>query len=120
NGDLLNSHLVNWSSGSGRRRSTVVLSIAHGADLTLIKEGVLNILLADDRILKHPEASLFFQDMNADALELHFYYWTRQTKILGMIKSDVLVAVNQFFISHKIKVPYPKQEVFIHPDKEKK
>ena len=121
NGDLLNSHLVNWSSGSGRRRSAMVINISHGSNLQLIKEGIIEILQADDRILKHPEPSIYFQDINAEALELHVFYWSRQPKLLMDIKSDVIVAVNQLFMKNKIQVPYPKQEVFIHDiHKEKK
>lgn len=117
NGDLLNSHLVNWSSGSGKRRSSILINIAHSSDLKLIKAGILEIILADERILKHPEPIVFFQDINAEALQLQVYYWSRQPKLLLEIKSDVILAVNQLFVNNKIQVPYPKQEVFIHERK---
>ncbi|RZK37926.1 MAG: mechanosensitive ion channel [Pedobacter sp.] len=121
NGDLLNSHLINWSGGGGKRRSSIVLNIAQGENLQMIKEEILKIVAEDDRILKHPEPSVFFQDINAESLELHLYYWSRQSKPTMEIKSDMLIAVNTFFISNKIRSPYPRQEVFIHnPAKEKK
>ncbi|MNK17938.1 Mechanosensitive channel MscK precursor [compost metagenome] len=120
NGDLLNSHLVNWSSGNGRRRSSLVISITHGANLKLIKDSIINILNADERILKHPEPSVFFQDITAEALELHILYWTKQPKPLLEIKNDLIMAVNQLFIDNDIRVPYPKQEIFIHNDKQEK
>lgn len=121
NGDLLNSHLVNWSSATSRRRSSIVVNIAHGENLQLIKDGIIKILLADDRILKHPEPTVFFQDISAEALELRLFYWSRQAKLLLEIKSDLIMAINQLFIENDIKVPYPKQEIFIHNTiKEKK
>ncbi|SOD13380.1 mechanosensitive ion channel family protein [Pedobacter xixiisoli] len=116
NGDLLNSHLVNWSSGNGRRRSSIVINIMHNANLQLIKEGILKVLNTDERILKHPEPNVYFQDITAEALELHVLYWTKQPKPVLEIKNDVIMAINQLFIENDIKVPYPKQEVFIHSD----
>ncbi|RYG20442.1 MAG: mechanosensitive ion channel, partial [Chitinophagaceae bacterium] len=114
NGDLLNSHLVNWSSGNGKRRSSITVNITHSANLQLIKDGILEVLNADERILKHPEPSVYFQDITAEALELHIFYWSKQPKQLLGIKNDMIMAVNKLFIANDIKVPYPKQEVFIH------
>ena len=114
NGDLLNSHLINWSSGNGRRRSSIVINITHSANLKLIKDSIVSVLDADDRILKHPEPTVFFQDITAEALELHILYWTKQPKPLLEIKNDIIMSVNQLFIENDIKVPYPKQEIFIH------
>ncbi|WP_113663231.1 mechanosensitive ion channel family protein [Pedobacter nanyangensis] len=120
NGDLLNSHLINWSSGSSKRRTSVVLHIAHGANLKKVQQDILALLLADERILKHPEPTVFFKDISPEALEMQVFYWSRQTKQLAEIKSDVIVAINQLFIKNDIQIPYPKQEVFVHPAELKK
>lgn len=114
NGDLLNSHLVNWSSGSIKRRSSIVVNIAHGADLQLIRTNIMKILSEDDRVMKRPEPTVFFQDINAEALELHVFYWSKQPKVLIALKSDLIIAINQLFLENKLSFPYPKQEVFIH------
>lgn len=114
NGDLLNSHLVNWSSGSIKRRSSIVVNIAHGADLQLIRTSIMKILSQDDRIMKRPEPTVFFQDINAAALELRVFYWSKQPKVLIELKSDLIIAINQLFLANKLSIPYPKQEVFIH------
>ena len=114
NGDLLNSHLVNWSSGSARRRFTIAINVAHHADLKLIKEEIIAIAIADERIAKHPEPSVFFQDINADALELRLNCWTKQSKQLAEIKSDLILLINQFFLANNIPFAHPKQEVFVH------
>lgn len=120
NGDLLNSHLINWSSGGSKRRTSVVLHIAHGANLKKVQQDILALLLADERILKHPEPTVFFKDISPEALEMQVFYWSRQTKQLAEIKSDVIVAINQLFIKNDIQIPYPKQEVFVHPAELKK
>jgi potassium efflux system protein len=120
NGDLLNSHLINWSSGANRRRSSVIVKVAQGADLQSIKTSILAILADDERILKHPEPNILFESPNADTLELHTSYWTKQNKPTLEIKSDVILSINQLFIQKDIKVPYPKQEIFIHQNNNKK
>lgn len=120
NGDLLNSHLVNWSSGNGKRRSSIVVNITHDANLQLVRDGILNILDVDDRILKHPEPSVFFQDINSEALTLNILYWTKKGSPLFEIKNDVIIAVNKLFADNNIKVPLPKHEIFIHDEKTNK
>jgi len=114
NGDLLNSHLVNWSSGGNKRRSSVVIHIAHGANLQKVQSDISSLLLADERILKHPEPMVFFKDISPEALEMQVFYWSRQTKQLLEIKSDVIIAINQLFIKNHIQIPYPKQDVYVH------
>ncbi|MGY0037558.1 mechanosensitive ion channel family protein [Pedobacter sp. NJ-S-72] len=52
NGDLLGSHLVNWSVGGGKRRTYIIIGIAYDADLRKAKELVSELLNADDRITK--------------------------------------------------------------------
>lgn len=120
NGDLLNSHLINWSSGGSKRRASVILHIAHGANLQKVQQDILALLLADERIMKHPEPTVFFKDISPEALEMQLFYWSRQTKQLAEIKSDVIVAINQLFLKNDIQIPYPKQEVFVHTDEHKK
>ena len=114
NGDLLNSHLINWSSGAGRRRASLSINISHGADLQFIKEGIKQILSSDERILQSPEPFVFFQDINAEVLELRLQYWSRQTRQLAQLKSDMIIAINQFFTTHHIEPAYPKQELFVN------
>jgi small-conductance mechanosensitive channel len=114
NGDLLNSHLINWSSGGSKRRASVIIHIAHGANLQKVQQDILALLLADERIIKHPEPTVFFKDISPEALEMQVFYWSRQTKQLAEIKSDVIVAINQLFLKNDIQIPYPKQEVFVH------
>lgn len=120
NGDLLNSHLINWSSGGSKRRASVIIPIAHGANLQKVQQDILALLLADERIMKHPEPTVFFKDISPEALEMQVFYWSRQTKQLAEIKSDVIVAINQLFIKNAIQIPYPKQEVFVHTAEHKK
>lgn len=114
NGDLLNSHLINWSSGGSKRRASVIIHIAHGANLQKVQQDILALLLADERIMKHPEPTVFFKDISPEALQMQVFYWSRQTKQLAEIKSDVIVAINQLFLKNDIQIPYPKQEVFVH------
>lgn len=120
NGDLLNSHLVNWSSGNGKRRSSIVVNITHDANLQMVRDGILNILDIDERILNHPEPSVFFQDITSEALTLNIFYWTKKGSPLFEIKNDVIIAMNKLFADNNIKVPLPKHEIFIHDEKTNK
>jgi small-conductance mechanosensitive channel len=51
NGDILNQHLVNWSMGSFRKRTSIKVGLAYGTDIEK-QEPFKAILEETERILK--------------------------------------------------------------------
>jgi len=120
NGDLLNSHLINWSTGANKRRTAIVLHIAHNTDLEKTKAVLLKLLEADERVIAHPEPTVVFQDFMDNRIELKLFYWTRQLKDIAEVKSDMILGINKQFAKYGIVLSIPKQDIYVHTSEVKK
>lgn len=120
NGDLLNSQLVNWSTGTNKKRTAIVLAVAQDTDLEKTSKLLLELLTTDDRVLTHPEPSVLFQEFKGDRIELKLYYWTKQFKEVAEVKSDLIKRINQLFAANNIILTLPKQDIYIHGQEKKK
>lgn len=120
NGDLLNSHLVNWSTGAHKRRTAIVLQLAHDTDLEKTRDILLKLLATEDRVIPHPEPVVLFQDFKDNRIELKLFYWSKPLKDVAELKSDVIMGINKAFATHGIVLSLPQQDVYIHGSDGKK
>jgi potassium-dependent mechanosensitive channel len=113
NGDLLNSHLINWTLGGNKRRMNLVLGVAYDTDLPLAQQLLLEIIGEDDRILKLPAPLVLFQDFNNSSIDVKLLFWVRNFGDGFPAKSDLIVAINKVFQQHNITIPFPQQDIHI-------
>ena len=115
NGDLLNQHLVNWTLGSSRRRYDLLLGVAYGTNLAEAKQLLLDLMLADPRILKHPEPFVQANEFNSSSIDLVMKFWVPHFSIGFDVKSDLILSIDALFREHGIQIPFPQQDVHIIP-----
>jgi potassium efflux system protein len=118
NGDLLNSHLVNWTLGGNRKRIDVIVGVAYGTDLEKVKVILNEILANDERILKIPQPVVLFQDFSESFVEIKALFWVRYFKDALVMRSDLILAINNQFNKAGIVIPFAQQDVYIHQVKE--
>lgn len=115
NGDLLNSHLINWSLGGNRRRISVMIGIAYDADLDKAKKLLMDILLADERITKTPAPVVQYQQFGNSSIDLKVNFWAKHLRDAYETRSDLIMAIAASFKANGIVIPFPQQDVYIHP-----
>lgn len=76
NSTLWNTPIVNHSREPDRRQE---LSIAVGNDVgvQMVKATLLEIVKADDRVMKQPSPRVYSDDLNADRTTLKIEYWAK-------------------------------------------
>ncbi len=114
NGDILNAHLINWTMGGGKKRIEIIIGVAYGTDLPKTKQLLLDLLGENDRILKYPGPSVFFQEFNSSAINIQVFFWVRYLSEAFLVKSDVIAAIDQAFKQSDITIPFPQQDVHLH------
>ncbi|GAA4327161.1 hypothetical protein GCM10023149_30420 [Mucilaginibacter gynuensis] len=114
NGDLLNSHLVNWSLAGNRKRVSITIGIAYHSDLNKARELLTEILGNDDRIMKIPAPFVQYEQFGSSAIDVKIFFWARQLKDAGAIKSDLIVSINVLFNANGIAIPFPQQDIYLH------
>jgi len=114
NGDLLNSHLVNWTMGGNRRRLSIVIGIAYDADLAEIKILLHELLEAEERILKKPAPVVHYEQFSSSTIDVKIYFWTRDFRESSAVKSDLIISINSVFKERNITIPFQQHDVHIH------
>jgi len=114
NGDLLNSHLTNWTLGGNRRRSSIVVGISYSSDLTKARDLITEIIHNDDRISKSNAPLVHFEQFNNSAIDVKVYFWARKMKDSAAIRSDLILKITTVFASNGIEIPFPQQDIYLH------
>ncbi|MFC1226205.1 mechanosensitive ion channel family protein [Pedobacter sp. BG31] len=114
NGDLLNSHLMNWSLSGNRRRLSITIGIDYGTDLQKCREIIISILEKEDRVLKTPKPAVNFELFNTNSVDLKIQIWTRHLQDNNPTRNDLLIAIHRAFNNEGIKIPVNQQEVYLH------
>ncbi len=120
NGDLLNSHLINWSLGGNRKRISIVIGIAYHTDLEKCRQLLKDILESEERILKSPAPIVQYEQFGNSAIDLKIYFWTKYIAEALPTRSDLIIAINKAFKANNIDIPFAQQDIHLHyPEKDK-
>lgn len=114
NGDLLNSHLTNWSLGGHRKRMSILIGIAYDADLQKVKLLLTEILDKEQRIAHNPVPVIQYEQFSNSAIDVRVYFWAKQMKDSFATRSDLIIAITATFAQNGIAIPFPQQEVHLH------
>lgn len=114
NGDLLNTHLVNWSLGGNRKRASILIGIAYDSDLEKSRQLVTDILNNEQRINKNPGPIVQYEQFNHSSIDLRIYFWTKRIGDIYVTKSDLIIKIVTEFKANGISIPFPQQDIHIH------
>jgi small-conductance mechanosensitive channel/drug/metabolite transporter superfamily protein YnfA len=117
NGDLLGSHLVNWTMGNNRRRSEIVVGVAYGTDLKKAKSLINEVLVNNKQILKNPAPVIWVINFSESSIDFSVKYWVAHFIYANDIKSDVIIAIDEILRGNGIVIPFPQRDIHVIPDK---
>jgi len=110
NGDLLNSHLVNWTHENPSRAVNIPVIVVYGTDL----EQAIKLLKAlpqkDERILTTPEPTVVIRQFNEKSIEMQLSFWVKNLTESLDIKSKMMLAIDLAFKQNEIRM-VPKNEL---------
>ncbi len=107
NNTLLSSNLINWTMSDEKRRVEVEVQVLYGADLNKVKKILLEILDADEHVLKYPAPIVEFAELKFSILDLRIYFWLVQVQEWEYFRSDVIQEIDRAFKENDIAMPLP-------------
>lgn len=113
NGDILNMHLFNWSIGGGKKNMEIIVGVEYGTDLNRTKKIILDLLIRNDKVLKHPSPSVIFQKFADSSINVQILFWVRDIREGLIIRSEVIEDIDNSFKQNGINIPFPRQDVQI-------
>lgn len=114
NGDLLNSHLINWSLGGNRKRMTILIGMAYDSDLQKAKLLLTELLDKDQRVAVKPAPVIQYEQFNNSSIDVRIYFWTKQMKDSFATRSDLIMAITAVFAQNGLVIPFPQQDIYLH------
>ncbi len=111
NARVLDSNIVNHSS-TGRRRVDLVFGIGYDDNIDQARTVIQNIMQADSRILKDPEATVTVAELADSSVNLAVRPWVKSEDYWGVF-ADMNERIKNAFDDDDISIPYPQSEVRI-------
>jgi small-conductance mechanosensitive channel len=86
----------------------VEVQVMFGTDLIKIKKILLELLHANELILKHPAPTVELIDLKNSIVELCIYFWVVQVNDWEATRSDLLQEIDRVFKENNIAMPLPE------------
>ena len=114
NSSIIGGNITNFSNRDTRRVDHV-FGIGYDDDLKLAKETLVEIVNADERVLKDPAPFVAVTELADSSVNFVVRAWTTTDDYWG-VYFDMLETVKLTFDKKGISIPYPQMD--IHQDKE--
>ena len=116
NGSLSSGSLINYSAESTRRVNWD-FAIGYSDDIDKAKQTLLDVVSADDRVLKDPEPFVAVASLGDSSVNLTARVWVNAADYWDIF-FKMNEEVKKEFDKQGISIPYPQQDVHIHQKKQ--
>jgi len=113
NSRLVSQRVINWSYGDPRARIPIAVSVADDSDVNLVTSTLLEAARDVENVLEVPEPKVQFLEFHNSALDFRLLVWSNQPRRHIQIKSDINYRIARLFQARGIRMPTPKQELFV-------
>jgi small-conductance mechanosensitive channel len=112
NADFISSQVTNWSFKDMRLRRTIVVGVAYGSDVNLVKKTLEEIAQKITWVLKFPVPQVLFSDFGDSALIFRVRVWTDIDHMLT-VESDIRFEIYHLFNERGIEIAFPQLDLHV-------
>lgn len=109
----LENSLYNWTQNDTTTRESVMVGVAYGSDVQLVKKLLLQAARTHDAVLPSPEAVVLFTDFGDSALNFKLIFTLGDSFTAKYIKSDLRFEIDRLFRENNISIPFPQRDIHI-------
>ncbi len=111
NAQLSNNSVTNFSRKK-TRRINIVFGVSYTDDIKKVQEILLDILHADERILKDPEPFARVSELADSSVNFNVRAWTSSDDFWA-VRFDLIETVKLRFDKEGISIPFPQMDVYV-------
>ena len=115
NADFIAKEITNWTLSDERRRKVVLFKVDFDSDVQEVLSIMKGIALNHPDVLKEPEPLATFKGFGENYLEFKLYFWLTNNLIVA--QSEISIEIYKALKVAGIKMPMPKQEMYIKKSK---
>lgn len=112
NGSLANGSMVNYSR-KPTRRVDFTFGIGYGDDIDKAKASILNVINANDLILKDPEPFIAVSELADSSVNFAVRVWVKSADY-WTVHFYMHEKVKKEFDNNNISIPFPQRDVHMH------
>ena len=112
NAEFISSQVTNWSFKDMRLRRTIVVGVAYGSDVNLVKKTLEEIAQKITWVLKFPVPQVLFSDFGDSALIFRVRVWTDIDHMLT-VESDIRFEIYRLFNERGIEIAFPQLDLHV-------
>ena len=101
NGSLISNNVTNWTLSSQERIVLIPLNIVRGPDAGHLIDLLIATAAAHPQVLKDPAPQVLAQALGAN-MGFELRAWTRASDDWGVVRSDLILAINAAFAKESI------------------
>lgn len=109
NGKIFNDTIKNFSVNETRRIDLTV-GIGYGDSIDRAMEVLMEVMRADDRIIKEPSPQIVVVDLGDSSVNLLVRCWTKRADFWG-VKCDLTKNIKENFDIQGIEIPFPQRVI---------
>jgi len=115
NSYLLENTVTNWTLMDKLVRTSVIVGVAYGSDVDLVRRLLEQSADEHPDVLKQPERMVVFDDFGDSALvfELNVWVYATAERGLRMIRSDLRFRIDELFRENDVTISFPQRDVHI-------
>lgn len=111
NSNLVSGKLVNWSHRDPSVRREIVVGVAYGSDIELVRTILLETAAEHPRVMRQPAPSVLFLDFGESSLDFKLLFWVDDVSVGLSATSDIRFALDRRFRQASINIPFPQRDV---------
>ncbi|MGN0806993.1 MAG: mechanosensitive ion channel family protein [Candidatus Coproplasma sp.] len=114
NGTLANNVIVN-NSAKDTRRVDLVIQVAYGSDVALVKELISQVCSENQLVFKNPEPFVELTEMNESSLDFTVRTWCNRGDY-WTVKFALIDNIKKALDANNIEIPFKQIDVHINPE----
>lgn len=115
NHKYLTNTLYNWTQNSDITRETVIVGVAYGSDVQLVKKLLLQAADGEPTVLPKPASLVLFDDFGDSALIFKLIVTLDDSFNTVKTLSNLRFKIDQLFRENKVSIPFPQRDIHIVP-----
>lgn len=115
NEEFITQQVINWSHGNTLVRIETTFGVHYNSDPHEVKRLAIEAATKPERVVDSPSPVCHLVEFGDSSLNFVLRYWIKDAeKGITNTKGDVMLALWDTLKEHKIEIPYPHREVFMH------
>lgn len=109
----LTNSLYNWTQNGTNTRESVLVGVAYGSDVELVKKLLLQVALENEIVLEFPEPLVLFTDFADSSLNFKLVVTIDNSFQAAIPKSELRFAIDKIFRANSISIPFPQRDIHV-------